>query len=110
MIGVSQCGKQEKKCWHILGTYDLDMLVYTCGANGSYVFKPGEMFFQATPKVEVADTVGAGDSFTGSLCAAILNGKSVYEAHKLAVKVSAYVCTQIGAMPVLPTELLATAQ
>ena len=92
----------ENKCWLILGKYDLDMLVLTCGTNGSYVFTRGQMSFQETPKVEVADTVGAGDSFTGSFCAAILNGKSVPEAHELAVKVSAYVCTQNGAMPTLP--------
>ena len=92
----------ENKCWLILGKYNLDMLVLTCGTNGSYVFTPGQMSFQETPKVEVADTVGAGDSFTGSFCAAILSGKPVTEAHKLAVEVSAYVCTQNGAMPTLP--------
>jgi fructokinase len=64
------------------------------------------MSFQETPKVVVADTVGAGDSFTGSFCAAILNGKSVVEAHKKAVEVSAFVCTQNGAMPKLKPELL----
>ena len=96
----------ENKCWLILGKYDLDMLVLTCGTNGSYVFTPGQMSFQETPKVEVADTVGAGDSFTGSFCAAILNGKPVAEAHKLAVKVSAFVCTQNGAMPTIPASLL----
>ena len=96
----------ENKCWLILGKYNLDMLVLTCGTNGSYVFTPGLMSFQPTPKVEVADTVGAGDSFTGSFCAAILNGKPVAEAHKKAVAVSAFVCTQNGAMPILPPELL----
>jgi len=95
----------ENKCWLILGKYNLDMLVLTCGTNGSYVFTPGHVSFQETPKVEVADTVGAGDSFTGSFCAAILSGKSVAEAHKLAVNVSAFVCTQNGAMPVVPEEL-----
>ncbi len=106
----------ENKCWLILGKYNLDMLVLTCGTNGSYVFSrcealsapttSGQMSFQETPKVEVADTVGAGDSFTGSFCAAILSGKSVPEAHRLAVEVSAYVCTQNGAMPQLPEQLL----
>ncbi len=94
----------ENKCWLILGKYNLDMLVLTCGVNGSYVFAPGCMSFQETPKVEVADTVGAGDSFTGTLCASILKGKSIAEAHKRAVEVSAYVCTQDGAMPELPKE------
>jgi fructokinase len=37
--------------------------------------------------------------------AAILKGKPVAEAHKLAVEVSAYVCTQNGAMPELPVRL-----
>ncbi len=95
----------ENKCWLILGKYNLDMLVLTCGTNGSYVFTPGQMSFQETPKVEVADTVGAGDSFTGSFCAAILSGKPVAEAHRLAVQVSAFVCTQNGAMPTVPAEL-----
>ncbi len=95
----------ENKCWLILGKYDLDMLVLTCGVNGSYVFARGTMSYQQTPHVEVADTVGAGDSFTGTFCAAILAGHSVAEAHKMAVEVSAYVCTQNGAMPLLPEAL-----
>lgn len=95
----------SNKCWLLLGKYDLDMLVLTCGVNGSYVFTPGHVSYQPTPKVEVADTVGAGDSFTGSFCSAILHGKSVKEAHELAVEVSAYVCTMNGAMPDLPEYL-----
>ncbi|MBQ5407398.1 MAG: carbohydrate kinase [Prevotella sp.] len=95
----------ENKCWLILGKYNLDMLVLTCGTNGSYVFTPGQMSFQETPKVEVADTVGAGDSFTGSFVGSILNGKPVPEAHKTAVQVSAFVCTQNGAMPEVPDRL-----
>jgi len=91
----------ENKCWLILGKYNLDMLVLTCGTNGSYVFTPGSVSFQPTPKVQVADTVGAGDSFTGSFVASILKGKTVAEAHSIAVQVSAYVCTQNGAMPSL---------
>ena len=97
----------ENKCWLILGKYNLDMLVLTCGTNGSYVFTPGAVSFQETPKVTVADTVGAGDSFTGSFVGSILRGKSVAEAHRTAVRVSAYVCTQNGAMPAVPEELKA---
>ena len=86
--------------------YNLKMVVLTCGTNGSYVFAPnGFKSFKETPKVEVADTVGAGDSFTGSFTASILSGKSIEEAHDLAVKVSAFVCTQKGAMPKLPETL-----
>ena len=94
------------KCWLILGKYNLDALVLTCGVNGSYVFTPGAMSFLETPKVEVADTVGAGDSFTGSFCAAYLSGIHVSEAHRLAVETSALVCTQNGAMPALPKHFI----
>lgn len=97
----------QDKCWILLAKYNLKMLILTCGVNGSYVFTPGEISFVETPRVEVADTVGAGDSFTATFVAAILKGKPVPEAHRLAVKVSAFVCTQNGAMPVLPEELKA---
>ncbi|MEE1232996.1 MAG: carbohydrate kinase [Phocaeicola sp.] len=95
----------QDKCWILLAKYNLKMLILTCGVNGSYVFTPGNVSFVETPKVEVADTVGAGDSFTATFVAAILKGLCVQEAHKLAVKVSAYVCTQNGAMPELPESL-----
>lgn len=95
----------SEKCLHILNKYNLDTLVLTCGTNGSYVFRQGETSFLPTPKVEVNDTVGAGDSFTGAFCAATLRGLPTIEAHKLAVEVSAFVCTQNGAMPLIPMSL-----
>ncbi len=95
----------QDKCWILLAKYNLKMLILTCGINGSYVFTPGEVSFVDTPKVEVTDTVGAGDSFTASFCAGILKGMPITEAHRLAVKISAYVCTQNGAMPPVPEEL-----
>lgn len=96
----------QDKCWILLAKYDLKMLILTCGVNGSYVFTPGHVSFVETPKVAVADTVGAGDSFTAAFVSAILRGLSVSEAHKLAVNVSAYVCTQNGAMPILPDNFI----
>ena len=97
----------QDKCWILLGKYNLRMLILTCGINGSYVFTPGHVSFQPTPSVEVADTVGAGDSFTAAFIASLLRGKSVAEAHKVAVETSAFVCTKNGAMPILPPEITA---
>ena len=48
----------QDKCWILLAKYNLKMLILTCGTNGSYVFTPGTVSFQETPKVPVADTVG----------------------------------------------------
>lgn len=96
----------KSNCRSILAKYKLHMLILTCGVNGSYVFTPdGEISQQGTPKVEVADTVGAGDSFTAAFVSSILLGKTVKDAHKRAVEVSAYVCTQHGAMPPLTENL-----
>ena len=97
----------QDKCWILLGKYNLKMLILTCGINGSYVFTPGNVSYQPTPKVEVADTVGAGDSFTAAFISSILKGKSVADAHALAVQTSAFVCTRQGAMPILPAEFTA---
>ena len=104
MFGL-RSGDPERTCGTLIGRYGLSMLILTCGAEGSYVFGNGEVSFLETPRVTVADTVGAGDSFTASFCAALLCGKTLREAHRLAVDVSAYVCTQAGAMPELPEEL-----
>ena len=104
MFGFADIDSQDK-CWILLAKYNLKMLILTCGTEGSYVFTPGEVSFLETPQVQVAYTVGAGDSFTGAFVAAILNGQTVKDAHRLAVDVSAFVCTQNGAMPELSEEL-----
>ncbi|MDE5831985.1 MAG: carbohydrate kinase [Desulfovibrio sp.] len=95
----------QDKCWLISGKYNLDILILTCGINGSYIFSRGQTSFLPTPQVEVVDTVGAGDSFSAVFMASILNGCSIPQAHQNAVTVSAYVCTQAGAMPPIPPEV-----
>ena len=87
--------------------YGLKMVILTCGEIGSHIFYEGGSSFLPTPKVEIADTVGAGDSFTAAFVASLLSGKSIEESHRKAVEVSAYVCTQSGAMPIIPEELKA---
>lgn len=92
-------GTDEEALRKLKDMFDLKMVVETMGAVGSYVFADGETSWVPTPKVEVADTVGAGDSFTGAFIAELLDGKSIQDAHKRAVEVSAFVCTRHGAMP-----------
>jgi fructokinase len=91
---------------HLMQVYQLNILVLTKGTDGSYVYTADETSYLPTPIVEVADTVGAGDSFTAAFVASLLKGKSIVEAHKKAVDVSAFVCTQHGAMPVLPETII----
>lgn len=95
----------EQQCRLLMDRFSLDMLVLTCGCNGSYIFTPVETSFRVTPLVQVADTVGAGDSFTATLVADLLKGAPVGVAHEHAVQLAAYVCTQQGAMAEWPEAL-----
>lgn len=83
----------------LMQEYGLKMVVLTCGEDGSWIYTADESSFMETPKVDVVDTVGAGDSFTAALCASLLKGQSIRAAHQRAVEVSAFVCTKTGAMP-----------
>ncbi|MFV0376663.1 MAG: carbohydrate kinase family protein [Mangrovibacterium sp.] len=92
-------GNDEQNCKTLLQQFNLKMVALTCGTNGSYLISPKETSYMETPKVQVADTVGAGDSFTAAMVVGLLAGKPLKEAHQMAVALSAFVCTQHGAMP-----------
>ncbi|KAA6301502.1 MAG: Fructokinase [Candidatus Ordinivivax streblomastigis] len=83
----------------LIAKYHLKLIAYTLGANGSYLVSSQEDSFMPTPKVEVKDTVGAGDAFTAAMTVGLLQNKSLKEIHRNAVELSAFVCTQNGAMP-----------
>ena len=104
MLGLPD-GPQQSRAKALLSMFGLKALILTCGATGSHVFTSEETSYIATPQVEVADTVGAGDSFTAAFVSGLLKGLDIRQAHRLAVETSAFVCTQEGAMPVLPDSL-----
>jgi fructokinase len=98
-------GDAEYLCRKLLNDYELKLLAYTCGANGSYLFSKDDQSFINTPVVKVKDTVGAGDSFTAALMVSLLNGYTLSECHSLAVDISAFLCENEGAMPEYSKEL-----
>ncbi|MDN6485773.1 MAG: PfkB family carbohydrate kinase, partial [Bifidobacterium mongoliense] len=104
----------DEACRWFITTFNLDYMVLTGGATFSTIIaRSGETSTLATPRVEVTDTVGAGDSFSGTFTAKILTGASLQEAHRASVNTAAFVCTQDGAWPVYPktmTDYLSLAQ
>ena len=92
-------GTDDEVCRSLLERFDLRYVVFTAGDKFSAVYAAEEKSFFPTPRVQVVDTVGAGDSFSGALVYHLLVGKSLREAHEAAVKVAAFVCTQSGAWP-----------
>ncbi len=104
MLGIH--GQEKDVVMSLIGNYSLKCLIYTHGADFSEVYSSdGGYSHVPTPKVSVADTVGAGDSFTAVFVTSLLGGETLKEAHEKAVKVSAYVCTQNGAINPLPENI-----
>jgi fructokinase len=99
-------GNEVELSQKIMKTYSIEYLALTKGDKGSYLFWKDDISFMPTPVVDVEDTIGAGDSFTSALVMGILNNLPIKEIHRKAVEISAFVCTQKGATPVLNESLL----
>lgn len=104
MFGM-QGTEEEELCQQIIAKYNLRLLALTKGSEGSLLLSKDERSFILTPKVKVADTIGAGDSFTATMVMGLLYKQPLAALHQKAVDVSAFVCTHHGATPVLPEEL-----
>ena len=85
--------------------YKLDMVCITRGGNGAAVLCNGKFSEIKGLDVKVADTVGAGDSFSAGLLTAYLNGTEPKRAVELANEIGAYVAANNGAIPEYSEEL-----
>ncbi|NMC14500.1 MAG: ribokinase, partial [Chloroflexi bacterium] len=77
--------------------------VVTLGGEGVAFCAPGEKIEYLPPhKVEVVDTVGAGDAFVGAYSVAVVEGKSFLEAVAWGNAAGALAVTKPGAQSALP--------
>lgn len=86
--------------------YSLRLIALTRGASGSRLYAQGEDSNHPGFPAQVADTVGAGDSFTAAMTLGLLQGKELDRINEDANRVASYVCTQSGATPKLPDGLI----
>lgn len=92
-------GAAEWVVAQLVERFSLRYVVFTEGGRGSRVTAAdGRTSYLATPRVEVADTVGAGDAFTATFAASLMQGLPMEECHRRAVAVAAFVCTRHGAI------------
>lgn len=77
-------------------------VVMTLGARGALVGRSEGFVHVEAPTVEVVDTTGAGDAFTGTLAAALAGGADLDSGVRRAVQAGALACTQLGVVPSLP--------
>jgi fructokinase len=98
-------GEVKNQLKKLIDSFNLQYVAYTMGEKGSILMTANEFSFLESPKVIVADTVGAGDSFTAVLVSGLLKGLPLIKIHETATRTAAYVCTQKGATPLIPFEI-----
>jgi fructokinase len=86
--------------------FDLRLVAYTRGGEGSLLVTSNETSDHPGTPTEVVDTVGAGDSFTATLCMGLLQNLPLTEINRRACQVASFVCSQSGATPQLPSNLI----
>ncbi len=92
------------------------VVLLTDGPKGVHVFTQTEDFHINVPEVDVVDTVGAGDSFSGGFLshwdnhnlnrAELANTEAVRAAVEFGIKVAGLTCQRVGAMPPFAHELV----
>ncbi|MDQ6906840.1 MAG: ribokinase [Chloroflexota bacterium] len=78
-------------------------VIVTLGAAGVIVATATETTLIPAPRVQVVDTTGAGDCFTGAFAAALVGGAEIDEAVRRAVAAASYSTTIFGATTGMPT-------
>jgi len=82
--------------------------VLTLGEDDALFFEDGDFFRQPAQNVDgVSDPVGAGDAFTAVIAVALARGLPLRSAAPPAAALAAFVVSQRGATPELPSELVA---
>jgi fructokinase len=100
MFSIS--GSEQEILDEFLSRFKLNIIALTKGKKGSVLHTREESSFLKSTEVEVVDTVGAGDAFTAALGLGLLKDLPLQIIHEQATNLSAYVCTQNGATPVIP--------
>lgn len=103
-IELSQCAKtanRETAFERLLGS-GVGAVVMTAGSDGAYFASDHRSGHVAAPVVEVVDSTGAGDTFTGALAVALGEGRQLAEAVRFGVCAGALACTRLGALPAIP--------
>lgn len=83
----------------ILQLYDLELVCVTRGNRGSLLIGKSSSSEHAGFRVNVADTIGAGDAFAAGLTHEYLHGASLDGMNEVANLVGAWVASQPGATP-----------
>jgi fructokinase len=90
----------------VLQDFQLKFIALTLGEAGSLIVTPTQQDWHKPTTTQAVDTTGAGDSFVAALMVGLLAGIPLPALHQHASRIASYVCTQEGATPSLPVELI----
>jgi fructokinase len=82
----------------------------TRGAQGAAFWDRGALTCAPAPQITVRDTIGAGDAFMAGLIVGLARNLKLPHILESACRLGAYVASQSGATPPLPSELIALFQ
>lgn len=100
-------GNMRQMASQLADRYNLNLVALTRAEHGSLLYQRGDWSEFPGRKVDVLDTIGAGDAFTAALVLGLLNQLPLDDIHRIAADVASFVCSQPGATPPLPTVLRA---
>lgn len=99
-------GSETRLLNQLIERYALRLVALTRAERGSRLFTPGRDSNHPGFRTEIVDTVGAGDSFAAVLALGLLRGERLDRINEHANRVASFICSQNGATPILPSELV----
>jgi fructokinase len=98
-------GTSEDQVRGLAKKFNLKVVALTLGAKGSLLYQAEEFFRSKTVRMEVVDTIGAGDAFTAALTLGLLHGLDLARISEFANQAAGFVCSCAGATPLLPENI-----
>jgi fructokinase len=107
MFGLDGTEGDEAHARRIAEAFDVATLIITRGKEGALVLDADEFRRIPVVPVEIADAVGAGDSFSAGFMYALVCGKSPFEAAEFGGALGSWVASCRGAVPDYSDEIRA---
>jgi ribokinase len=86
----------------IISAKGVDIVVITLGSQGALIKEHEEYHFVEAYKVDTVDTTAAGDTFCGTVCVGLAEGRSILESVQMAARAAALTVTRMGAQGSIP--------
>lgn len=84
---------------HLQNYFDLNEIILTKGSKGARYFVGSTSYNFPAVHIEIADTVGSGDSFLAGFLSKRIQGRSPEEIMKQATSLGAFITSKSGACP-----------